>query len=203
MAIDLSKKNELKWVKEGRVFWAEHGALTTPAAFETDLVRQTPDLLIRTPAGVVIVPLRVLVVTEATAATGVGTGFQCLISSCNNDPGTSNMTAFTPINCNTRYATSGSTVTAYITNTGATGTAPTGVADVHRVYSQPDTDAITSSTPFDQVVYAPFHGKGIPCIVGDDSNTNAFMIHVGNATSSDGYIIAQWAEFTYTEFYAA
>ena len=199
MAIDLNWKNELQWVKEGRVFYAQHGALTTPAAFETDLVRQTPDLMVRTPAGGVIVPLRVLVITETTGAEV----FQCLISSCNNDPGTSNMTAFTPVNCNTRYATVGSTVTAYITNTGATGTAPAGVVDLHRVYAQADIDAINESAPFDQVVYAPLHGKGIPAIVGDNSNTNAFMVHVGNGTSSDGYIIAQWAEWTYGEFYAA
>ena len=199
MAIDLSKNNELQWIKEGRVFFAEHGALTTPAAFETDLVRQTPDLLVRTAAGVVIVPLRVLVVTEATGAAV----FQCLISACNNDPGNSNMTAFTPLNCNTRYATKASTVTAYITSTGSTGTAPTGVSDLLRVYVQPDIDAITSTATFDQVVYAPFHGKGVPTIIGDDSNINAWMIHVGNGTSSTGYIHAQWAEFTYTEFYAA
>src|SRR3990167_4784468 len=188
MAIDLNKKNELQWVKDGRVFWAEHGALTTPAAFETDLVRQTPDLLVQVPASVVIVPLRVLVIAEATD-TAV---WQVLISTCNNNPGVANMTAFTPINCNTRYATKGSKVTSYITSTGNTGTAPAGVTDLYRVYVQPRIDNVgTGSALFDNAAYAPLHGKGIPGIVGDDSNINAFMVHVGGAGVATGYIIAQ------------
>ena len=154
MAITISKAKELQWVKEGRVYMAQHGLLTTPAAFETDLVRQTPDLLVIVAAGVVIVPLRVQVVTEATGAVV----FRCLVSSSNNSPGVSNMTADTPVNCNSRYATRGSAVTAYITNTGATGTAPTGVHDYHRVYVQPDIDAITGTPTFEQVVYSPLHG---------------------------------------------
>ena len=199
MAITISKAKELQWVKEGRVFMAQHGLLTTPAAFETDLVRQTPDMLVIVAAGVVIVPMRVQVVTEATGAAV----FQCLVSSSNNSPGVANMTANTPVNCNTRYSTSGSAVTAYITNTGATGTAPTGVHDYLRVYSQVDTDAVAETAHFDQVVYSPLHGKGVPAIVGDNSNVTAFMVYVGNGTSSTGYIMAQWAEFTYDEFYAA
>src|SRR3990167_8445627 len=136
MAITINKSKELQWVKEGRVFMAQHGLLTTPAAFQTDLMRQTPDLLVIVAAGVVIVPLRVQVVTEATG----GEVFQCLIYSSNNNPGVANMTANTPVNCNTRYATVGSAVTAYITNTGVTGTAPTGIHDYLRVYAQTDVD---------------------------------------------------------------
>lgn len=203
MAITLNKSRELQWVKEGRVFYATHGALTTPAAFETDLVRQTPDLMIRVPKNVVIVPLRVTVHPETTAATGAGTGFQVLMSACNNDPGTTGRTAFTPVNVNSRYATVGSTVTAYITSTDNSGTAPAGVSDLYRSYVQVDVDSVTGVAHFDQVVYAPLHGKGIPAIVGNDNNTCAFMVYVGNATSSDGYILAHWAEFTYAEFYAA
>lgn len=200
MAIDLSKKNELQWVKEGRVFYGIMGDLTTPVTLNNaDLVRQTPDFMVRTPAGVVIVPLRVELVTEATG----GTVFQSLISSCNNDPGVANVTAITPVNCNTRFANLGSAVTAYITATGNTGTAPAGVADHHRVYVQTDIDVINENAVFDQVMYAPFHGKGAPCIVGDDSHTEAFLVYMAQGTSGTGYILAQWAEFTYAEFYAA
>ena len=199
MAITINKSKELQWVKEGRVYMAQHGLLTTPAAFETDLVRQTPDLLVIVAAGVVIVPMRVQVVAEATD-TAV---FQCLVSSSNNSPGVANMTANTPVNCNTRYATTGSAVTAYITNTGATGTAPTGVHDYLRVYVEPRIDNVgTGSALFDHVVYSPLHGKGVPAIVGDDSNVTAFYVYVGAAGAATGYIMAQWAEFTYTEFYA-
>ena len=203
MAITLNKSRELQWVKEGRVFYATHGALTTPAAFETDLVRQTPDLMVRVPRNVIIVPLRVSVMAETTAATAAGTGFQCLISACNNDPGTTGRTAFTPINVNTRYATTGSAVTCYITSTDNSGTAPTGVSDLLRAYVQVDVDSVTGAANFEQVVYAPLHGKGAPTIVGNDNNISAFMVYVGNATTSDGYILAAWAEFTYQEFYAA
>ena len=117
MAIDLDPANELQWVKEGRVFQARHGELTTPAAFRTDIVRQTPDLMVRVPPGTVIVPLRVIVATEATG----GTVFQCGISAADNDPGTSNSTAFAPVNQNSRFAAKGSQVTCRITASGRWG----------------------------------------------------------------------------------
>src|SRR3990167_8400036 len=118
----------LEWVKAGRVYSAHHGILTTPAAFETDLVRQTPDLMIRVPGSVVIIPIMVQVHFEATGAAVA----QILVSTCDNDPGVSNMSAYTPINNNTRYAAVASKVTAYITNTGNTGTDPTNVNELAR-----------------------------------------------------------------------
>ena len=200
MAITLNRSRELQWVKEGRVFYATHGALTTPAAFETDLVRQTPDLMVRVPAGVVIVPMRVSIFGEATD-TAVQ---QSLISACNNDPGVTGRTAFTPINVNTRYATTGSQVTCYITSTDNSGTAPTGVSDLYRSYVQPRIDNVgTGSAPFEQVVYSPLHGMGSPGIIGSDSSIHAFLEYAGYAGTATGYILAAWAEFTYTEFYAA
>ena len=200
MAITLNRSRELQWVKEGRVFHATHGALTSPAAFETDLVRQTPDLMVRVLAGVVIVPIRVSIFGEATD-TAVQ---QTLISACNNDPGVTGRTAFTPINVNTRYATTGSQVTCYITSTDNSGTAPTGVSDLYRSYVQPRIDNVgTGSAPFEQVVYSPLHGMGSPGIIGSDSSIHAFLVYAGYAGTATGYILAAWAEFTYTEFYAA
>ena len=198
MSITVDKSQIVQWVKDGRVFHATHGALTTPAAFQTDLVRQTPDLMVRTPAGIVAVPLFVSVTTEATGAAV----FQCLVSACNNDPGVTNVTAFTPVNLNTRYATKGSSCTAYITAAGNTGTAPAGVTDLLRVYVQVDIDSVTGTAPFEQVVYSPLFGKGQPCIVGSEVGVNAFTVYVANGTSATGYILAAWAEFTYAEFYA-
>ena len=200
MAITLNRTRELQWVKEGRVFHATHGALTTAAAFETDLVRQTPDLMVRVPSGIVIVPLRVQISAEATD-TAV---FQTLISVCNNDPGTTGKTQFTPVNTNSRYAQTGSQVTAWITSTDNSGTAPAGVSDVHRTYVQPRIDNVgTGSAPFEHVVYSPLHGLGAPCIVGSDTTLQAFLVYVGAAGTATGYILAAWAEFTYVEFYAA
>lgn len=198
MAINLDPKNELQWVKEGRVFMATHGALTTPEAFETDLVLQTFDWGLRVPAGVVIVPLRVSVTTEATG----GAVFQTLICTCNNDPGTTGKSTFEPVNVNSRYATVKSKVFAYFLSTGNSGTAPSNVVSVHRAYVQPDIDAITASATFEQVVYAPLQGMGLPCIIGDNSNIHAFFALVGNGTSSTGYVLGSWAEWTYDEFYA-
>lgn len=199
MAISLDPANELQWVKEGRVFSVQHGALTTPAAFETDLVRQTFDWGLRVPAGVVIVPLRISVIAETTGAAI----FQCLISTCNNDPGTTGKSTAEPVNVNSRYATVKSKVFGYITSTGTSGTAPANNVDVHRAYVAPDIDAVTGSATFEQVVYAPLQGRGLPCIVGDNSNINALYVMVGNGTSGDGYVLGSWAEFTYDEFYAA
>ena len=189
----------LEWVKAGRVYSAHHGILTTPAAFETDLVRQTPDLLVRTAGGIVIVPIMVQVHFEATGAAVA----QVLVSSCDNDPGTSNMTAYTPINNNSRYAAKGSSVTAYITNTGATGTAPTNPNELARTYIQVDVDSVTGAANYEQFVYAPFQGRGAPAIIGSASNVHAFLVNVGVGTSSTGYILATWAEFTYAEFYGS
>jgi len=199
MAIDLDPRNELQWIKEGRVFSLEHGDLTTPAAFETDLVRQTWDWGVRVPAGTVIVPLRLQVITEATGAAV----FQCLLFGCANDPGVTGKTAKDPVNANSRYATVRSKCYGYITSTNTSGTAPSGVMDVHRVYVQPDIDAITGSATFEQVLYDPLRGKGLPCIVGDDSNVTFFGALVGNGTSATGYVLGSWVEFTYDEFYAA
>lgn len=198
MAISLDPANEIQWVKEGRVFHATHGALTTPQAFETDLVVTTPDMIVRVPGGTVIVPLRVTIETEATGAAV----FQALIRSCDNDPGTANRTAFTPVNLNSRYAAVGSKCTAHYLSSGAC-TTPTNTADLHRVYVQPDIDSITGSATFEQVVYAPLQGRGIPAVIGSSGTTHALLVYVGNGTSATGYIEAYWAEFTYDEFYAA
>ena len=199
MAITMENSRVLQWVKEARVFQANHGALTTPAAFETDLVRQTPDLMVRVPPGVVIVPIFTSVNAEATD-TAVQ---QVLISICNNDPGTTGKTQFTPVNANSRYATTGSTVTAWITSTDNSGNAPTGVSDVYRAYVQPRIDNVgTGSAPFEQALYAPLSGMGAPCAVGSKDVMNAFLVYVGMAGTATGYILSAWAEFTYDEFYA-
>ncbi len=199
MAITVDKSQILQWTKDGRVFHATHGALTTPAAFETELARQTPDLMVRVPEGHVIVPMFVSITTEATGAAV----FQVIISACNNDPGVANHSAFTPVNLNTRYSTRGSSCTCYITATGDTGNAPTGVTDLLRVYVQVDIDSVTGTAPFEQVVYSPLFGKGEIGIIGNETGgTDAFMVHVANGTSSTGFILAAWAEFTYAEFYA-
>ena len=199
--IDLNPSNELKWTAEGRVFHAAHGALTTVAVFHTDLVRQQPTVYVRVPAGVVIVPLRVTVQSESAGAEV----FQALISTGTNDAGTSNITAFDAVNLNSRFATRKSKVFAYITTTGATGTAPANPVDVHRVYVQARLDAMTDATAnptFEQVIYAPLQGRGLPCVVGQIADWSHFMVMVGNGTSGDGFAMASWAEFDYDEFYA-
>ncbi len=201
MTIDLNPKNELDWVAEGRVYHAHHGALTTVAAFHTDLVRQQPTVYVRVPAGVVIVPLRVTVQAENTGAAI----FQVLISTGSNDAGTGNITEFDAINVNSEFATRKSKVFAYITTSGATGTAPASPVDVHRVFVPPRIDAMTDATAsptFTQVIYAPLQGRGLPCVVGQIADWSHFMVMVGNGTSADGYAVASWAEFTYDEFYA-
>ena len=198
MAIELSPERELQWVKEGRVFQTAHGALTTPAAFEVDLVVTTPDFLITVPAGTVIVPIRLTIETEATGAAV----FQALLRTADNDVAVTNSTEVYPVNVNTRFATVRSKCRAAITSTGA-HTTPTNSADLLRVYVQPDIDAITGSATFTQVVYAPLQGKGIPCVVGGSGATHSFFALIGNGTSSTGYVECAWAEFTYDEFYAA
>jgi hypothetical protein len=187
----------LKWTQEGRVWQAGIGVLTTPESFAaTTLVRQTPIFFIRVPAGRVIVPIMASVTPEATGAAV----FEMLISNANNDIGTSNSVATTPVNTNTRYAAIGSSVQAYGTNTGATGTAPTGVSDLYRIYQQVDNDAITGSQTF-PFIYDPFNGRGAHGITGSASNYNTFMVYAANGTSSTGFAIVTWAEWGYDEFY--
>ena len=191
-----------QWIKEGRVFSAIDGVLTTPATFTAvDLVRQTPNMMIRVPAGIVVVPLMVLVTPEATGAAV----FQMLISSCNNDPGTSNMVAATvaggtAVNVNTRFAGVSPQALPYITGTGATGTAPTGVSDLFREYQQVDHDAITGA-PTPPRIYNPRRGWGQEAAIGSASAIHAFLAYYCNGTSSTGFGIMTWAEFTYDEYY--
>ena len=185
-----------QWIKEGRVYQSGDGTLTTPATFTAvDLVRQTPNFMIRVPAGMVIVPLFGLIAYEATGAAVL----QVLISACNNDPGTSNMSAATPVNANTRFGGL-SSVNAYNAGTGATGTAPTGVSDLFRHYQQVDNDAITGA-PTPPIIYNPRKGLGQECIIGSEGAINAFLAYYVNGTSSTGFSIFTWAEFTYAEFY--
>lgn len=199
MAINLNPEQLLQWVKDGRVWQGFGGVLTTPeSGWATDLVRQTPIFYIRVPAGRVIVPILSEIAPEATGAAVA----QVLVSACNNDIGTSNAVALTPVNVNTRYATVASSVTAYATVTGATGTAPTGVSDLHREYHQADRDAITGA-PTPPIIYSPFKGIGQMAVIGTNSNINSFMVYFANGTSSTGFHIHTWAEFSYEEFYAA
>ena len=187
-----------QWVKEGRVFEAGAGVLTTPEAQGVETItRQEPQLMIRVPASIVVVPLMVIWTPEATTAV-----LEMLVSCCNNDPGVSNRTATTPVNVNTRYAVNNSAVNVYITDTDASGTAPTGVADLYREYHQADRDAITGA-PTPPLIYNPRTGHGQECVIGNNSTTQAFLVHAvdGAVTTNTGFIIATWAEFTYDEYY--
>ena len=199
MAISLDPRNVLQWTKEGKVFQGFGGVLTTPEAnWATDLVRQTPIFYILVPAGTVIVPLMACIAPEATGAAVA----QVLVSTADNSIGTSNAVKLTPVNANSRYAAKSSAVSAYATVTGATGTAPTNVADVWREYHQADRDAITGA-PTPSILYNPAFGIGAWCVVGTNSNINTYMVYYANGTSSTGFHIHTWAEFTYEEFYAA
>ena len=189
----------LQWVKEGRVFNGIDGVLTTPATFtNTALVRQQPDLMVRVPAGVVIIPIFAQIVYEATG----GTLLEALVSVCDNDPGTSNVSAVTPTNVNTRFAGNASRCTVYKAATGATGTAPTNVSDLFRAAHAVDFDAGASNLQ-EQIVYSPFAGRGMMAIVGSASTLHAFLVYAACGTSSTGFVLASWAEFTYAEFYGS
>lgn len=191
-----------QWIKEGRVFSSGDGVLTTPATFTAvDLVRQTPNFFIRVPAGIVIVPLLALITPEATGAAVL----QVLISACNNDIGVATSTARTVglgtvANVNTRFAGVSPQALPYGSNTGATGTAPTGVSDLFRVYQQVDNDAITGA-PTPPIIYNPRKGWGQECAVGSEGSIHTFMCYYVNGTSSTGFSIVTWAEFTYDEYY--
>ena len=89
-----------QWIREGRVFHAYEGELTTPATFApATLIRQQPQFMVRTAAGVVIIPLLSMFALEATSAV-----VEVLVSCCDNDPGVDNMTEVEPINANSRFA---------------------------------------------------------------------------------------------------
>ncbi len=191
-----------QWVKEGRVYQGFEGVLTTPATFApADLVRQSPAFMVRVPAGIVIIPLMSMVVMEATSAI-----LQMLVSCCNNDPGVANMTALTPVNVNTRFSNVNSSCTAYATNAGNTGTAPTGVADLYREYHQADRDAITTTAPAcEPLIYNPRAGHGQECVIGNNSTVQAYLVYAlaGVLSASTGFSIHTWAEFTYAEYYGS
>ena len=189
-----------QWIKEGRVFQGFEGVLTDPKQFvPTNLVRQSPQFMVRVPAGIVIIPLMSMMAFEATTAV-----LQVLVSCCNNDPDVNNMTAITPVNVNTRFSNVNSQCTAYGTNAGNTGTAPAGVADLYREYHQADRDAIVGA-PTPSLTYNPRDGHGQECVIGDDSNVNAYLFYAlaGTAGASTGFSIHTWAEFAYAEYYGS
>lgn len=190
---------EREWIKAGRVYSFGSGILTTPDSFQTDLVRQTPENMIRVPKGTVIIPMMALVAPEATGAAV----FQVLVSACANDPGTSNAVAGTTVvaNVNTRYSTQNPRSATYRVTGGSTGTAPSGVVDLWHHYQQVDNDAITGA-PTPPVMYRPSIGLGQECVIGDNAGVNAFLFYVANGTSSTGFTLVVFAEFTYDEYYA-
>ena len=201
----LVSKEEQQWLREGRVFFAlETGVVdgtdpSEPSIFApATLIRQQPQFMVRTAAGVVIIPLMSMFALEATSAI-----VEVLVSSCDNDPGVANMTEFEPINANSRFAgVLSSACTAYTTNAGDTGTAPTNVVDLYREYHQADRDAITGA-PTPPILYKPSAGKGQEAIIGNDDEVHAFLFYglAGVASLSTGFSIHAWAEFTYDEFY--
>jgi len=202
----LVSNEERQWLREGRVFYAREafavGDPTNPSAPATfvpaTLVRQQPQVMVRTAAGVVIIPLLSMFALEATSAI-----VEVLVSSCDNDPGVANMTQFTPINANSRFAgLLNSACTAYNTNAGNTGTAPSNVVDLYREYHQADRDAITGA-PTPPIMYRPESGCGQECIIGNNDEIHAFLFYglAGVASLSTGFSIHFWAEFTYDEFY--
>ena len=188
-----------QWIKEGRVFSAGDGTLTSEETFTaTDLVRQTPNFMIRVPAAMVCIPLFGLIVYEATGAAVM----QVLLSCCDNDPGAGNITLTAAKNVNTRYSGIGNQCLAYTAGTGVTGTAPTNVADLFRHYQQVDNDAITGA-PTPPIIYNPRHGLGQEAAIGSNGDIHAFLAYYVNGTSSTGFSIFTWAEFTYAEYYGA
>ncbi len=189
-----------QWIKEGRVFQGFEGVLTTEATFApTTLVRQQPHFMVRVPAGIVMVPLMSQFALQLSTAI-----VEILVSCCDNDPGTGNHVAITPVNVNTRFSGLNSQCTAYGTSSGNTGTAPSNVADLYREYHNADWDAITA-VPTPSFIYAPRDGKGQECVIGDNSNVNAYLFYglAGTAGGSKGFSIHTWAEFTYAEYYGA
>ena len=188
-----------QWIREGRVFHAYEGELTTPATFApATLIRQQPQFMVRTAAGVVIIPLLSMFALEATSAV-----VEVLVSCCDNDPGVDNMTEVEPINANSRFAgVLSSACTAYGPNAGNTGTAPTNVADLYREYHQADRDAITGA-PTPPIIYNPRIGHGQECVIGNDDEVHAFLFYglAGVAGLSTGFSIHFWAEFTYDDYY--
>lgn len=187
-----------QWIKEGRVFQGFEGVLTSEATFApTNLVRQSPQFMVRVPAGIVMIPLFGQMAFEATTAV-----LQVLVSCCNNDPGVANMTAITPVNVNTRFSLVNSQCTAYGTNAGNTGAAPTGVADLYREYHQADRDAIAGA-PTPPLTYNPRGGLGQECVIGNNADVQAYLYYAlaGTAGASTGFSIHTWAEFTYAEYY--
>ena len=200
----LVSKEEQQWLREGRVFFGRDVFVladdpSSPAVFApATLVRQQPGFMVRTAAGVVIIPLMSMFALEATSAI-----VEVLVSSCDNDPGVANMTEFEPINANSRFAgVLSSACTAYTTNAGNTGTAPTNVVDLYREYHQADRDAITGA-PTPPIIYKPSAGYGQEAIIGNDDEVHAFLFYglAGVASLSTGFSIHAWAEFTYDEFY--
>ncbi len=196
----LNTRNVAQWVKDGRVYHGFGGVLTTPETQPaTDLVYQQPTFFLRVPAGVVVVPIMSQVAFEATTAV-----LQVLVASCRNDIGVATSVALTPINQNSNFATVASKVSAYATNTGATGTDPLGRADLYREYHQADRDAITTTSPVYPITYSPLNGVGTPAAIGMENNINCYLFYAvaGTAGASTCFHIHSWAEFTYEEFYA-
>lgn len=195
----ITSDEELLWNIQGRIYYAESGALTTPETVTaTALVRQQPQIYLRVPASKVIIPLMACVTFEATGAAAN----EVLVSAYNNDIGTSNAVRFTSVNTNTRYANNSPAALAYITVTGNTGTAPTGVCDLFRSYMQADQDAITGA-PTPPIVYQPSRGLGQRCVVGNADTVSTFAVHLANGTSSTAFVIVTWAEFTWAEVYGS
>ena len=195
----ITSDEELLWNIQGRIFYAESGALTTPETVTaTALVRQQPQIYLRVPASVVVIPLMACVTFEATGA-AVN---EVLVSAYNNDIGTGNSAAFTSVNVNTRYANNTAKALARITVTGNTGTAGTGVSDLFRSYIQADQDAITGA-PTPPIVYQPSRGLGQRCVVGGADTIHTWAVHLANGTSSTAFVIVTWAEFTWAEIYGS
>lgn len=193
----LMSPSVFQWLKEGRVYVANRGVLTTPVAFAgTTITSLRPDLAVRCPAGTVMIPLFVQIYWEATG----GTIVEAIIRTASVDVGAGTSTAVTPINANTRYASRASAMTVAREYT-ADCAAVTDGNEVFRVGSPTDLDANNAGT-LSHATWSPLTSGAFPVLVGG-TNAGSLLVNTATATSSTGFVIAAWAEFTSAEFYGS
>lgn len=171
-----------QYAKEGRVFVANMGSVTTPLTFLATAANR-PDAWIRVPSGTTIIPISVNVTLEAMA--GTATEFDVRIAANDIGDGTSSAASVGPLTAKTNSGKT-SNCTARQLATGDTTAETTPISVFRKTYILANAAGEDSKG-----MHITREQMGYPVLTGAAS-WEVFV--AATTTQAIGYVVMTWAE---------
>jgi hypothetical protein len=180
-------------VFEGKVFGVQAGSITTPIAGHAAIDADQPEIAVRVPSGLAVLPLSARMAMETGATTLAQGGMMVAVS--NIDVGAGTSTSATPfnLNMNTPAATSCTAAVAY-TGNGTDPLTAGNFLELARVSAVIDADAATSG-----IIPPVLHWSALNDIAPLITQIGSFLGY-GEAAANTVYATLLWAEFDHSDF---